>query len=207
MNKENWDLEKIKIGLQKYFKQYGHYPTADEMDHSNYLPSSRQIQRKFGGLVNLRKKIGLTISDYTKGTSRTNKLYKINPRGYEQEKNLELHLIKNFGEYFVHVEKKIPNLSNLRLDFFIYTREANIAVDVFYPETINLLKRIINIKRNKYQKYSGAFYFVCANRDISQVLIDKYIKNKTNILPSNFHVLTLDNFDKEMNKYSRLEIQ
>ena len=50
-----WTKENILNGLRKFFDDTGRYPTATEIDQNEYLPSSRQIQRAFGGLRNLRK--------------------------------------------------------------------------------------------------------------------------------------------------------
>ncbi|OHA45886.1 MAG: hypothetical protein A3A80_04405 [Candidatus Terrybacteria bacterium RIFCSPLOWO2_01_FULL_44_24] len=47
-----WDLEKIKQGFDLFYKENGRYPTTFDVDDYKYLPSSRQIQRNFGGLKN-----------------------------------------------------------------------------------------------------------------------------------------------------------
>lgn len=68
---QSWKIENIADGLKKFFHERGRYPTVHEIDDLDYLPTSRQIQRAFGGLVKLRQKLGLTITDYTTGACRS----------------------------------------------------------------------------------------------------------------------------------------
>ena len=50
-----WDLNKIRYGLEEFYKLNKRYPLALEIDRYPLLPSSRQVQRKFGGLKELRR--------------------------------------------------------------------------------------------------------------------------------------------------------
>ena len=43
-------LKSVKNGFEKYYSLNGRYPTALEIDRCEYLPSSRQIQRNWGGV-------------------------------------------------------------------------------------------------------------------------------------------------------------
>lgn len=55
---DTWTQEKLKIAFERYIAEYGRLPTAPEVDLTDYLPSSRQIQRSFGGLKKLRQALG-----------------------------------------------------------------------------------------------------------------------------------------------------
>jgi hypothetical protein len=48
-----WNNENIKAGFDRFITENGRLPTAYEIDDCSYLPSARQIQRRFGGLSNL----------------------------------------------------------------------------------------------------------------------------------------------------------
>jgi hypothetical protein len=47
--KEVWTKENLIDGFKKFFDEHQRYPIAEEIDDSEYLPSSRQIQRASGG--------------------------------------------------------------------------------------------------------------------------------------------------------------
>ncbi len=67
MSNQKWTVNKIRDGFEKFYELHSRYPTAHDIDDFHLLPSSRQIQRKFGGLTNLRKVIGLEIVNYGRG--------------------------------------------------------------------------------------------------------------------------------------------
>ena len=148
-----WTKEKIKEGLQKYYNEFGRYPTAHEIDKYPYLPSSRQIQRRFGGLPELRKQLGIEITDYTRGETRSHKAEIIGKRGLNYEKDIQKILIKHFGEIFVHEQKPFNDYSG-RLDFFVYAKDEKFGVDVFYAEDIHSLTGCINYKQRSYKGFS-----------------------------------------------------
>ena len=84
---KGWSLEQLKVGFLKFRELYGHYPTAHEIDVFEFLPSSRSIQRRFGGLVELRKTLELkSSSDFRTGTHSSKRAKKINERAYKTEK-------------------------------------------------------------------------------------------------------------------------
>ncbi len=67
-NQEPWKLEELKAGLENFNTKHGHYPTAPEIDSDPYLPSARTIERKFGGIIGLRKALKLdTQTDMREG--------------------------------------------------------------------------------------------------------------------------------------------
>jgi hypothetical protein len=71
-----------------FYDQHNRYPTSNEIDAFEYLPTSRTIQRSHGGLVNLRKKLLLgEISDHTTGDYRSEVARKADKRAkhYEEE--------------------------------------------------------------------------------------------------------------------------
>lgn len=69
--KSIWTIEKIKEGFERFEKENGRLPRALEVDSISYLPSARQIQRAFGGLVELRKLIGYEDNNFSAGKHRS----------------------------------------------------------------------------------------------------------------------------------------
>jgi len=70
VNRGEVTLDNVRNGLERFNKEHGHYPAAEEIDICPYLPSARQIQKKFGGLKKLRSVLGLNDLDYRTGSRR-----------------------------------------------------------------------------------------------------------------------------------------
>jgi len=82
-----WALPELKAGLEHFYKEHGHYPTATEVDAYRYLPSARSIERSFGGLIEVRKKLGLGDNhDFRTGEHSSNRARTINKRAYATER-------------------------------------------------------------------------------------------------------------------------
>lgn len=190
---EIWTLDNLKDGFQYFFDTNGHYPTAIEIDTFDYLPTSRTIQRRFGGLQELRKVLGLTILNFTAGEVRSESARKVGKRGFKIEKELEGILVAKFGKEFVHVEHPFGS-SKKRVDFFVYCPSGSFGVDVFYPASIYNMKTILNLKIKAYKDFSEDNYLVVGNPEITQEQIDLVIKNKKKTLPPKCSTLTLLNF-------------
>lgn len=159
LNSAEWTKENILAGLQKFFDDSGRYPTAEEIDRYPYLPSSRQIQRRFGGLVQLRKDLNFAVSNYSIGAHRSQIASKVGIQGGKTEREMETTLVNYFGEYFVHVEKPLYNFFcnkagfslkfKQRADFLVYCDPKPFCVDVFYPRDFLVLKKNYKHKRTK----------------------------------------------------------
>ena len=117
-----WTEDKIEEGFKKFAVEYGHPPTSLEIDKYPHLPSSRQLQRRFGGLPNIRGKLGLNITDYTKGEIRSQVAQAMAERGLTLEKHIKQLLFRYFGPMFVHEQKPVSDFGRTRLDFFVYAK-------------------------------------------------------------------------------------
>ncbi len=175
--KKEWSSEKIKDGFERFRSLYNRLPTSPEIDSLDYLPSSRQIQRKFGGLEKLRRDLGYHNTHFGKGLYRSEIAHKSNNEGRKGEIELERILRDKFGEVFVHTEK-IFDLSKNRVDFFIYTPDGNFGIDVFHTETRKDLNKNINIKLDKYANFNKKLYFVVSGNIFSQPDIDAILSLK-----------------------------
>lgn len=214
-----WTLDNILSGIIQFNTEYGRYPTAEDFDVSSYLPSARQIQRRFGGLVGLRNHLGFDIKDYGSGLARSKVSLEVGKRGSEAERIMELELVKHFGEHFVHCEKPLykyynKNDSNQligksRADFFVYHAKGIFCVDVFVARNIFTLKRIINVKSPTYTNLNVKVYFV--NGGIpslaTQKEIENYCKNKAKQLDNNLEVLNMAEFIDHIKSIKPLNVQ
>lgn len=205
---QKWTKESIKSGFEKFFLEFGRYPTAEEIDLYKFLPSSRQIQRSFGGLVKLRQELGLKVSNYGAGPERSRIASEIGKRGNDAERAVENELIRHFGEHFVHVEKLIGK-GKCRVDFYVYANGVSFAVDVFYAKNMLQLKKIINLKALTYSGIGDNLLFVNLNEssDITDSAVNDYIyKKKVIKLPENIKVMNLNSFRQYFGKLQRLHV-
>lgn len=203
---EEWSKEKIKSAFDEYVKLNGRLPTAPEIDHSSTLPSSRQIQRKFGGLRALRAELGYEITDFGSGDFRSQIAKTHGRRGSDAERLLEQKLIDRFGELFVHTEKLYGQGKN-RVDFFVYAQNSNFGIDIFTTETTRDLQKNINIKVDKYIDFPTdiPLYFALSSTLLTEIDVKKSLSNMSKLakLP-NLKVLALDQLYLEINKYAAI---
>lgn len=208
---EVWTLKKVKEGFEKFYELYNRYPTAYDVDDFEFLPSSRQIQRKFGGLEKLRKELGLKIETYTSGEDRSNKIASFNKRGRECENIVYQILNEIFDEKFIHIEK--PTCNNIimnaydnksRYDFYVYAKPNNFAIDVFGTDDERGVVKNMNIKEKKYGKLKMKedIYFVYFGKNVNKNKVATWMYNKKNALPSNWKIMDIDEFKNSLLEYS-----
>lgn len=195
--KEKVTKEDIKKGFEMFYKEHGRYPTVQEIDAYPHLPSSRTLQRKYGGAVPFRKELGLETTNFTTGKARSGKMKKILARGNESEKEVYDLLVKQFGLPFVHREYFFTDDRRVRTDFFIYCKEGNFSVDVFYPDSV---PNLIGCLNSKMKTYSGSLMleypviFLQMNKNITQEDTERVIKNKKNKLPPFQKLMGIEEF-------------
>lgn len=193
-----WNIEELRAGLEDFHTKNGRYPTAPEVDAHPYLPSARSIERSFGGLIGLRKTLGLdTQSDLREGAHSSARAYKINARAHGVEQDVYTFLKKYFGKQFVHREYFFIDDKRTRADFFVYDSTSGFCVDVFYPSDRRNLIGCLNSKLSKYQGPQMNQYpviFLQMNNELDQELLDTLVRNKKNKLQSGHMLLTWSSF-------------
>jgi hypothetical protein len=178
---------KIREGFDQFIKENGHYPSANEIDSCKYLGTARSIQRSWGGLVNLRKVMGLEVTNYGIGKNRSTIAFHIGQRSFREEFEFEKILIEKFGEVFVHNQKRIGNVN---VDFFVYSPKLRFGIDVFDYKTRHDFTSIVNSKQKTYKDFPYEIIFLPMCDILSQTEIDRLMSNKINKLPINCSVLT-----------------
>ena len=183
-----WSLERIKEGLGRFYKEYERYPTASEFDAYQYLPRTKTIERRFGGLVSLRKQLKLgNTADLRLGMHSSKRAHMINSRAHAMERVVYDFLTQRFGKEFVHREYFFTDDHRTRADFFVYDAEKGFCVDVFYPNSTHNLTGCLNIKLNKYKGSTELLpypmVFLQMNKDLNQHTLDDLVKRKKRVLP------------------------
>lgn len=200
-HKGKWTLENIKSGFDRFYEENGRLPTVSEVDVSSYLPSSRWLQTKFGGIVGVRKSLGYVDCNLSSGLNRSNIAKRVNKMGLEFERQMERFLVNIFGEQFVHTEKRIGESRN-RLDFYVYSVSSNFGVDVTKVDgNFRSLETNINLKIRKYKDIPIKLYIVVEG-NFSQFEIDAWLHTKKMSPPSSLQILTTNNFMKIVNKFT-----
>ncbi len=201
-----WSLDRIKKGFDLFYKEFGHYPTSTEIDNYKNLPSSRQIQRRFGGLPNLRKQLSIGGQlDYTRGQHSSERANKINLCANKIEKEVYEYLVTKFGVQFVHREFFFNDDRRTRTDFYVYHKTGTFSVDTFYPSTIRNLNHCLNSKLSSYKglEIKYPIIFLMMNESIHEDSIEQLIGNKLNKLRSNQSVMTFVRFKSFCNNLNR----
>jgi hypothetical protein len=197
---DSWTEEEVRAGLRHFYELHRRYPTAHEIDDFEYLPSSRSIQRSFGGLVALRGKLMPgEVSNFTSGEYRRSKAREadLRARGYEEE--FYKFLTANFFEIAIH-EHRIIRPGGIASDFFVYLTElSGIVIDLFYAQDIRSLANIVNIKLKRYEALPYPTYFVLVgNPTIGDDLIKRKMANRTLALPAHIKVTTEGEFKRSI---------
>ncbi len=200
-----WTEERIRQGLEQFKTEHGRYPSAREFDKCAYLPTARQLQRRYkGGLPEFRRVFGLDgPNDFTKGETRSKVAKSSIARSYKYEEEFYNYLISHFSENRVHEQKRIRP-GNIASDFFIYHKDSkrlSVVVDVFYAESLYNLTGIVNIKLKRYANLPYKTYFVAIGSNIAQVDIDKLLKNKKVPVPSHITICTETEFKQRIAKF------
>lgn len=209
-NQKPWTIEEIKDGLNNFYSEHNRYPTTAEFDKYSFLPSSRQIQRRFGGLVELRKTLGLTgPKDFTKGAYSSARAKTINERANLLEKEIFDYLVNKFGKISVHREYFFTDDRRTRTDFFVYCKNnKHFSVDVFYPKDRQNLLGCINSKLRTYRHAIMLEYpviFLMMNKDITEDDIRTLLDRKKNKLHKNQEVMTMGQFKTFCDKQKPME--
>ncbi|MAG12590.1 hypothetical protein CL630_02135 [bacterium] len=196
--RKGWQIKDLKRGFEKFYEIHGHYPASHEIDTFEHLPSSRSIQRKFGGLVRIREELGLSTSfDLRAGEHSSKRAKEINARAHKIEKEIHDYLVGIFGIEFVHREHFFTDDRRTRTDFFVYCENGNFSVDVFFPKNKRNLTGCLNSKMRTYKNISMLQYpviFLQMNSEMSDEEVCETLARKKNKLHKYQRVMNLGEF-------------
>ncbi|MFH1535198.1 MAG: hypothetical protein ABIF80_04415, partial [Patescibacteria group bacterium] len=172
-----------------------------------YLPNVKTLERNFGGITNVRKQLGLSNIDYSKGKDRSKKSKFLQKQGFEAEQAVYEILADYYHEPFVHNQARvIVKNKALNLDFLVYHTTGKYAVDVFFPDDER--GRFTNnacVKFNTYGDFQYKVYLVVFNPKITQddiIRVDHSIKKNRN---ENSILVHITEFEKVIYKYIPLK--
>lgn len=190
------DIDKLRVGFNRFFNENGHYPNVFEIDSCPYLISSRHMQRIYiGGVKEVRRCLGIEITNYSAGKERSKVSYDVGKRGLEYEKRLQSLLVNEFGEMYVHEQKPFNNYKG-RFDFVVYTKELKFGIDIFYSKDKRSFIGCLNSKIRIYKNIDFDIYLLQANKDLFNTFsLKSYLLTKKISLPENIKIVTQGQFD------------
>lgn len=167
-------VQKYKLAIERFITEKGHEPTALDFDSTDYLPSARTIQRKYGGLPKFRSQLGLNTMDFTKGSVRAKKAKQSMDDCLIDETELYKLLVKKYGVKNVSTPARIFANCGMTADFRLDIGNTIYLIDVFKPNSTHSFKGCVAIKNKKYLKdeesmytgYNIEFIYVCVNEDV-----------------------------------------
>lgn len=189
MFKQKWTIELLQKSFARFIKEHNREPSALEIDQCEYLPSSRQIQRLYGGLPQLREKLGFENTHFGQGKHRSKIAHEGNTKSRLSEENLKEMLCERFHEPFVHVEKLIDKERKVRVDFYVFNPQENFAVDIFVTETFHSLVGHTNHKINKYFDYKEKLFLVLSSEKLKAGDLKILLSRKKNEIPKNITII------------------
>lgn len=199
-NQMPWTVEEIRSGLEEFHTVHGHYPTATEIDAYEYLPSSRAVQNRLGGLIALRKTLNMGgQDDFRTGAHSSARAHTINTRAHKIEQEVYEFLCQRFGKELVHREHFFTDDARTRSDFFVYDHDGNFCVDVFYPSD---RRNLIGCLNSKLQKYTGTHMmkypvvFLQMNRELTDDELIDLVEKKTKKLSAGQHLMGWESFQE-----------
>jgi hypothetical protein len=195
MNKD-WTTEKINKGFEKFITTHGRLPKAAEIDELDYLPSSRYIQKRFGGLQALRKELGYSDTHFGKGSYRRTIASDSGARNKEITLDMHQWLQTIFSNHSIQLEKTFHG--NHRINFYIQTDECNFGIDIFYAQTMRTLQSSVNIKMKKYTHFTKPLYLTVANDSFCQTELNSYSQKRKKSFPENIRLVTLKTLRKTL---------
>ncbi len=150
--------------VRLFNERHGHYPVATEFKHDNLLPNARQIERNHGGLKKFRADIGLEVTNYTTGETRTKSVKKILIRAKEYEFDLysklfnKLHRPNNgvtvrqepvISKHIPEIETYGYKKADVEINVFTPNSCTSTYIDFFYASNAHSFFGCVNSKRNK----------------------------------------------------------
>jgi len=181
-HKRTWTLKKVKSGIDSFYSKHNRYPVSRDFDLDPDLPSARHVQRIFGGLVSLRKKLKIVSEkDFSKGSYSSTRAQKIKEQSTKTSRAL-LSILQKYAPYAL-IEVKVPiKTYRSTFDFKLGNEAQNCVVEHVNPrddrtliECIeNKLRKIANIEPNPKK-----VFIVIMNTKINQGKIEQMKKRRT----------------------------
>lgn len=191
--KDIWDIKKIEDGFRRFFKDHSRYPTSHEIDEYKYLPSARQIQRKFGGLPKIRSSLKLSgPNDYTKTTHGEGRAKSARRQYSNTHLDIYAMLCKKFGRKCVKTGHILSDDGRSSSDFLVNSTRGTFVADLMYSKDRYSLVGCLNSKIRTYRGSAMSQYrvvFIQMNESIDSEAINGVLARRKIPLADNHKVV------------------
>lgn len=185
----NYETKDDCLNAMDQFKAiHGHYPSSIELDKSDFLPSAKTVQRKFGGLKKLKQELGIDEPVLRQ---------KLDINNFHSKVDIMTILSKKYQPEAI---QRFPDELNVELKINVNKSVSNnIAhnityIDFLYPSDKKSFIGCVNAKQNKLGFFEeGRILLIVMNKHISQKDIDTFMETKKNKMPDNIKVLAYTN--------------
>ena len=174
-------LEQLKTEYEAFRSAHGRFPTRHDLNSSESLSANvKAIERKWGGLKNLRKLLNIP----SLGLSAPKDPYK----KYEDDFKIQELLINTFSK------SSITLGSLIKVDY----ENTNFLVDPITSSNRQSFIVSLNSKIKKYQNETSKIYIV----DMSNTPnLETILKNRKNPTPTHITIVSLDKFTEILAQY------
>lgn len=166
-------LRKQKKDVERFIAENGREPVSLDFDTEKYMTSSRSIQRRLGGLVNLRNLLGLEVKDFTKGSERVKKAKVSMDDCQKDESDLFKQLLSVYTQKNVSSPTKVFLYRGVTADLRLDHEGVTYLIDIFKPNSKPSFLSCVRIKNKKYLQEGESFYikpvqflYVCMNEEV-----------------------------------------
>lgn len=198
--------EELISNIHRFIKENGHEPTASDFDKTSYLPTARQIQRRWGGLQHIRTEMGLTTTNHAVGTPRKRSAAKAVAVSKEVEAKYHNLLVAKYHDIDNDIvvsrqysyQQWLPDqetYANISCDTCIEDRpnKHRTLIDFFSASDERSVYGSVRIKANKLKKHPPSFIDLDTTYDIYFVVVNEHLNsNKFPTLPEELHIKVID---------------
>ena len=199
-------MDNVLCGFRKFFEENGHWPGQYDMSLCQYLPNVKTLERKFGGIINIRKQLNINEFDLRSGAPRSRSAFQVGKRGYISEESIYEKLVRRFHEPYVHYQSRVTLTDKvIRVDFIVYHKNGKFAVDVFCPSNdYRHFSQNVTMKYIFYKDFPFLIYLCVTNAGIDNEMTNIRRKTQKNKIRENIILVSLDEFIITFNKYTPL---
>ena len=185
--------------MKEFHLEHGRWPEYKDFHSGNGLPRTRTLERSYGGLVSLRKQLGIH-ADMRTGEARSLSVMNFNERGRIAEDGVYQMLLGHFQEPFIHSQYPISNKTKHRADWCIfYGSGKKVIIDAFWPVDMRSFVGCLNSKIRKHKHYdekSVPVIFLHMNKEMNDHDVNDFVDRKKIKLASNQSVMSICEFEE-----------
>lgn len=205
-HKRTWTLSKVRSGVNTFYNKHNRYPVSRDFDLDPNLPSARHVQRIFGGLVALRKKLKIVSEkDFSKGTHSSLRAQTIKKTASTNQSKVLSTLHKHAP--YATIGVKVPiKTHRSTFDFRLSDKGSVCVVELVNPKDDRTLIECIANKLRKIENLDikpKKVFIVVLNKKINQKKIE--LMKKRTRKPLNGRIIEIHSIDSFIERLDKAQ--